>query len=180
MSTVQPYPSGTQWKYRNKQSGYEFTSELTLEWEPNGSPMSDDYTPDEITASGLWRKWVDKYGTQSHDRHPEEYKAGEVPIYWSVSGAESGTFEAAPFQRHDYLDEDFTTFFTHPVNAKTRERMNWLRLPVADRGWNETTWDKGGFIQEASGWKPSPFQIVMDAYLIGRAAGLYVPDGSIA
>ncbi|WP_328491313.1 hypothetical protein OHS59_44295 [Streptomyces sp. NBC_00414] len=32
----------------------------------------------------------------------------------------------------------------------------WLRSTVLDRGWNNSTADKGGFIQEATGWKPSP------------------------
>lgn len=176
MSTVQPYAPRTQWKYRNKMSGYEFTSALTLQWEPSGSPLSDDYLPDEITASELWRKWVDQYVARPHERDPERYRLGEVPINWSIDGSDAATFEAAPFQRSDFIDEDFTTFFTHPVDAKTGERVNWLRLPVADRGWNDRTCNKGGFIQEATGWKPSPFQFVMDVYLIGKAAGLYVPD----
>ncbi|MBC2868546.1 hypothetical protein H1R13_27335 [Streptomyces mexicanus] len=62
------------------------------------------------------------------------------------------------------------------MHAETGERVNWMRLPVMDRGWNGTTADKGGFIQEATGWKPSPLQPTMDFIQIGRAAGLYVPD----
>jgi hypothetical protein len=84
-------------------------------------------------------------------------------------------FEAAPFAPN-VLSEDFLTHYTLPAHAKTGERLNWARLPVLDRGWNETTADKGGFIQEATGWKPSPLQPTMDYLAIGRAAGLYVPD----
>lgn len=54
--------------------------------------------------------------------------------------------------------------------------MNWARLPVMDRGWNKTAADKGGFIQEATGWKPSALQPTMPYLAIGRAAGLYVPS----
>jgi hypothetical protein len=33
--------------------------------------------------------------------------------------------------------------------------MNWLSLPVIDKLWNETRADEGGFIQQATGLKPS-------------------------
>ncbi|WP_328835303.1 hypothetical protein [Streptomyces europaeiscabiei] len=61
------------------------------------------------------------------------------------------------------------------MNADSGEVVNWLRLPVLDRGWNDTAAHKGGFIQEATGWKPSPLQATMDMVQIGYAAGLYVP-----
>jgi hypothetical protein len=36
--------------------------------------------------------------------------------------------------------------------------MNWFMLPVVDKLWNSERFDKGGFIQEATGWKPSILQ----------------------
>ena len=38
------------------------------------------------------------------------------------------------------------------------ERLNWLLLPVEDKLWNAKQANKGGFIQEATGWKPSILQ----------------------
>jgi len=45
-----------------------------------------------------------------------------------------------------------------PVNAKTGEPLNWFALPVVDKRWNTRRADKGGFIQEHTGWKPSVLQ----------------------
>ncbi|MQS05680.1 hypothetical protein FNX48_000345 [Streptomyces sp. IF17] len=58
----------------------------------------------------------------------------------------------------------------------TGEPVNWLRLPVVDRSWNAKASQKGGFVQEASGWKPSALQPTMNVVEIARAAGLWVPD----
>ncbi|WP_202036272.1 hypothetical protein [Streptomyces mexicanus] len=173
-TTVQPYPPGTQWTFTTRRGTYTQDAELILCPEPDGSSMSDDYLPDEISAHELWRMWVDRYAVTYHQRYPEKYRVGEVPIFWTVTSG-SGVFEQAPHSAHG-LSEDFLTHYTHPVHAETGERVNWMRLPVMDRGWNGTTADKGGFIQEATGWKPSPLQPTMDFIQIGRAAGLYVPD----
>ncbi|NER28870.1 MAG: hypothetical protein F6J89_14840 [Symploca sp. SIO1C4] len=53
---------------------------------------------------------------------------------------------------------DFLNYFTSPVHFKTGEPLNWLSLPVVDKLWNNQRADKGGFIQEATGWKPSILQ----------------------
>jgi hypothetical protein len=68
-----------------------------------------------------------------------------------------------------YEEEHFLTHYKMPVNAETGEPINWLRLPVLDRGWSATACGKGGFIQEVTGWKPSPLQATMDVVQIGRA-----------
>lgn len=174
--TVQPYPPGTQWTWTSPRSNYTWTEELVLYAEPDGSSMSDDYLPEEASATDLWRMWVDRYAVTYHKRHPDLYRLGEVPIYWTVTQPTmTGVFEAAP-HAPNVLSEDFLTHYTHPVHADTGERLNWLRLPVLDRGWNDTVADKGGFIQEATGWKPSALQPTMDYLRIGAAAGLYVPN----
>lgn len=178
MSTVQPYPATARWKFSSKRSGYEKNERLALHWEPDGSAMSDDYLPDEADARELWRKWVDRYGDSYHQEHPAVYAAWNVPIYWFVASVGGGTFEGAPHQAipSEFLfGEDFLTHFTHPVHGSTGEPVNWMRLPVLDRGWNAKQADKGGFIQEATGWKPSPLQPVMDVRQVAQAAGVYVP-----
>lgn len=175
-TTTQPYPPGTLWTFTTRRGNYPQTVELALYAEPDGSSMSDDYLPEEADALELWRLWADKYANAYHLEQPTRYRPGEVPIYWTVTQPTfTGIFEAAP-HAPNVLDEDFLTHYTHPVHADTGERVNWLRLPVLDRGWNATAADKGGFIQEATGWKPSPLQPTMDVVQIGRAAGLYVPD----
>ncbi|MFF9206344.1 hypothetical protein ACF1AE_32015 [Streptomyces sp. NPDC014986] len=187
-TTVQPYPPGTRWTITGRH-GHVQTEELVLYAEPNYSSITDDYLPDEISAHELWRIWVDKVWNKAHEQWPHLYRPGEVTVLWTVTTpAVTGIFEAAPHARSlpmdtqmvellgSYEEEHFLTHYKTPVNAETGEPINWLRLPVLDRGWSATASDKGGFIQEVTGWKPSPLQPTMDVVQIGRAAGLYVPD----
>ncbi len=131
---------------------------------------------------------MNSYAHRAHERWPDLYRPGEVTILWTVTTpAFLDIFEGAPYARTlprdpqlekmfgPYKEEDFLTHYRTPVNADTGEPINWLRLPVLDRGWNATTADKGGFIQEVTGWKPAPLQPTMDVVQISRAAGLYVP-----
>ena len=55
-------------------------------------------------------------------------------------------------------DEDFLTFFSWPMHAVTGQPLNWHSLPVVDQYWNASRADKGGFVQEATGWKPGILQ----------------------
>ena len=87
-----------------------------------------------------------------------------------------GTLERAPHQDDDlsvaFPDvEDFLTFFSWPEHAETGEALNWLRLPVLNKLWDDGHADKGGFIQSATGWKPSPYQTVMSLNSLTRAVG---------
>lgn len=147
--------SGTEWTFSSRY-GYERTTVLSLYWEVNGDPMSDDYEPEEITADRLLMKWARKYC-------PDPSVDPWAPIYWFVSGY--GVFDAAPFQR-EYQPSDPTGFLRHygwPVDERG-ERLQWSRLPVVDKLWHPSGHgrhyqaNKGGFIQEATGWKPSPMQ----------------------
>jgi hypothetical protein len=123
-------------------------------WEVYYDPISDDYTTREIDARTLLRRWAERV----KDTHPDDL----VPIYWSAWSEEAAKFEAMPFQflhGRDNDAEDFLTFYHWPENAKTGAPLNWLSLPVVDKFWNEERGgDKGGFIQEATGWKPSILQ----------------------
>ncbi|MFF2411771.1 hypothetical protein [Streptomyces sp. NPDC058092] len=182
--TVLPYPPGTMWTFRAKGTSHEKTAELALLPEANGSSITDEYTAADITAQELWTMWVDKYADYQHEQAPSEYQPGEIRIYWTVTTPQvTDVFELAPHSLDSrarrsgaYVPpETFETLYTHPTHADTGEPLNWLRLPVLDRGWNSSTSDKGGFIQEVTGWKPSPLQPTMDVRQIGAAAGLYVP-----
>jgi hypothetical protein len=154
------------WRFTSLQSGVEFELEMSLTWELNGDPMSDDYHPEEITAVELWNRWVERYGEPI------------MPILWFVQGP--GKFEAAPriLQPQDpdrVQAPDFLTYYTPPVEVDDDEPVQWSRLPVEDKLWRVGRGDKGGFIQEATGWKPSPLQSHADITVLARAANLRLP-----
>ncbi|MGZ3140449.1 hypothetical protein ACVDFE_00230 [Lentzea chajnantorensis] len=150
---------GDQWTYELSQyTGPTFTTSLELTWEIDGAPFTDDYSPGEIDAVSLWRLWLERYYPDTHDE--AAHGPGMIMIHWFVAGPEAAHFEAAPF-RADAPDEHFLTSYTWPRHATTKEPLNWLTLPVADKLWRPGKADKGGFIQEATGWKPSPLQPVV-------------------
>lgn len=182
--TVGPYPAGTEWTFTTRGGSYTQTVELALLPELDGDHLTDEYIPEDITAMQLWSTWVRKFADYQHEQHPAEYSPGEVRITWSVTTPRrGGVFELAPHsfdaratRTAPYIPHDnFDTVYTPPVHAVTGEPMNWLRLPVLDRGWNDTVGNKGGFIQEVTGWKPAPLQASVDVRQLGAAAGLYVP-----
>lgn len=134
---------------------YERVWEGSLEavWEVHLDPMSGDYLPDEISAEDLFEKWAEQ--VKDHDL---------ISIDWYVqsqNGSSSLKLEVMPFQ-HDAVkwDTHFLTYWTWPTNIETGEPLNWLSLPVVDKLWSVEPYraDKGGFIQSATGWKPSILQ----------------------
>jgi len=143
---------------RNRKYGFERTGSIVLLWEIEGDPISDGYSPDDIDAAELWTHWR------------RTVPGSVVPIHWYVEGPGLGTFEFAPFQGVDPDLGDFLTHFTWPVDDGG-EPIRWTNLPVADKLWRPGTAHKGGFIQELTGWKPSPLQELMDVARIERAIG---------
>lgn len=128
---------------------------MVLYWEVSLDPISDDFTPKEISAPELFSRWA--------RRVREKYRKGLIPIHWfvDVHGENVKTFEYMPFQFQHLrpaIREDFLTFFSWPVVVKTSKPLNWMELPVIDKLWRPGRGDKGGFIQEATGWKPSAGQ----------------------
>ncbi|MGC4927242.1 hypothetical protein [Streptomyces sp. DT117] len=181
MSFVRPYPEATRWTFSSKRSEYERTVGLALYWEPDGSAISDDHLPEEEDAAQLWRMWTDRYGNRNHEQDPAVYDPWHVPIYWAVTSddSSSGILAHAPHQTAPLgalLGKDFLYHFTRPAHEETGDPVNWLRLPVLDLGWSTERADKGGFIQEVTGWKPSPLQPFMDVQQVARAAGVYLPQ----
>jgi hypothetical protein len=145
------------WRFSSLRSGYERTARLQAYWEVELDPMSDDDTPDEIGAIDLFRKWA--------ARIQEGRTDPLIPIYWYVEAPDRAVLEGMPFQDPRNWGsatppEDFLTHFTWPVDSSGTP-LNWLTLPVVDKRWNRTQADKGGFIQEATGWKPSILQPVI-------------------
>jgi predicted GIY-YIG superfamily endonuclease len=175
-SVVVPPTEYGPWTFSSLKSGYRRTTHLRLFWELNGDPVSDNYYIEDISARELWREWM--------MRHPRDegcedvYGPGTRRIHWYVEGL--ATFESAPFQdRHwDWWREhQFTNWYTHPYSEVTGERLQWSRLPVVDKGWRKPMpsefESKGGFIQEVTGWKPSPLQPFVNINDLADAAGVY-------
>jgi hypothetical protein len=141
------------WKFCNLRSDDEREGVLMAYWEVSLDPMSDDYTPEEISACELFKQWIQKV----RNKYPKNL----IPIHWPVECTAQAVFEYMPFQFEHLTkrrNEDFLTFFTWPLNSATGERLNWLTLPVVDKLWNSKQADKGGFIQEATGWEPAILQ----------------------
>jgi len=151
------------WRFTNlEHPGFERTCSLRYFWEVAGDPITDDYLPEETSAGALLMTW----SAQAWRRYPD----GQVPIFWYVQGPDQGVFEAADYCRNlkrtmaenPGYKTGFLHYFTWPVDPDTGERINWMTLPVADKFWNLDQADKGGFIQEATGWKPSALAPTVD------------------
>lgn len=159
------YPPTRAWQFQSLSSGFERTIPLELRYELDYSAMSDDYLPEEIGATELLSKWVRRVEKTYPDRW--------IPIYWAVQGRDpgDGLFETAPFQ--SWFDEDrgFLEHFSWPRDAETGERLEWLRLPVTDLAWTDGQADKGGFIQEALGWRPAALQDRVHLDLLTKTTG---------
>jgi hypothetical protein len=145
----------TTWRVQFLGNSEGWEGELRAYWEVQLDPMSDDYTPREISALDLLGKWASAV--------KEKVQGDLVPIHWFVESPGHGKFERLPFQFNhlvaiDPEPGDFLTFFSWPVKASTGEPLNWVTLPVVDKLWNGERADKGGFIQEATGWKPAILQ----------------------
>jgi len=159
-------PEEAPWRWRCRATGGEISGYLRLYWEVERDPITDDFSPEEVSASELWKRWAETL------RDPERTK-----IYWSVICPEEAIFEAAPFTSHvTGFPEDFLTFFTWPERESTGELLNWLELPVVDKRWVPGNGNKGGFIQEATGWKPAPFQETVNVLSLAKAARLPMPS----
>ena len=141
----------TIWKWHHRQTGSDWRHELSAVWEVALDPISGDFTPEDVSAEDLLRLWA--------ERVDKEYPSGLIPIYWFVR--QGPNVHVMPFQ-FDHMDgrapDDFLTLYTWPVTVDTGERLDWLSLPVTDKLWNARRANKGGFIQQATGWKPAILQ----------------------
>lgn len=142
------------WKIVDRRGQDRGIHTLELEWWLNWDSITDDYYQSEISASELLQMWLKKVDGEE-----------DIKISWMVSSVS----ESAPFTGED---KDFLSYYRWPTHAETGENLNWLTLPVQDKAWNENQADKGGFFQEALGWKPSPLQRTLHLPTLLSAAGL--------
>ncbi|MEB3310386.1 MAG: hypothetical protein VKJ02_09145 [Snowella sp.] len=139
------------WKFYNRATNKEWIDTLIADYELDYDAITDDYTPEDITAHELFSMWVD----QIEKKYPNQL----IPISWGLWLAQS--YENIPFQypHTGYeTEKNFLKHFTWPIDDTTGKKLNWLSLPIADKKWNSERADKGGFIQEITNWKPSILQ----------------------
>jgi hypothetical protein len=168
---VGAYPLDTQWSFYLRDSSYYRRAEhLMLVWETNGDSISDAHTPEDIGAEELFQMWV--RWLETSDGWSETLGKPWVDLRWFVVMApDNRGLEGAPFQVHalEPVMQNFLAFFTWPEHPTTGEPLNWLRLPVLDRLWRPGRGDRGGFISEATGWKPNALEAHMNVDLLLHA-----------
>ena len=139
------------WKFESLRTSVEREASLVASWEVAQDHISGDFDPLESTPNELFTIWAESVH--------REYQNDLIQIYWSVRSPEVGIFETMPFQFKWFATrEDFLTFYTWPLEKTTGDQLNWLTLPVENKLWNSDRADKGGFIQQATGWKPAVLQ----------------------
>jgi len=133
------------WRFRSREDGLEHLATLWLYPELECSSCVDD--ADDQSGPGHLAYYVN-YVKRNYRQW---WDADAVPIYWFVRG-DPRVCEDAPndYRHHDLPGENFLTFFTPPVDAKTGEPLNWWRLPVRNTRFPE--------LARGLGWLPSPFQ----------------------
>lgn len=163
--------TGKRWEFDLLDGRNRWEVNLHLYWELNWDSITDDYYVDEISPIELWRMWIKK--SLPDVRAEQLYGPGARRIHWFVGG---GTcFEGAPFQderNEPHVGSNFLDHYTWPRDPETREPMIWSALPVVDRLWRPGRGDKGGFIQELTGWKPSPMQAFVNIPTLEKMAGI--------
>jgi len=145
--------SSRSYTFRSVDGGHVVKGELLAYWEVESDAISDSYSPDEISSVELFQKWMESIVGQ--------YPTGLIPIHWFVSCEELGLFSYMPLQFNHFGDqsiEGFLNAYSWPVQGGNETRLNWRDLPVIDKLWISNQSTKGGFIQQATGWKPSILQ----------------------
>lgn len=159
MPSFQPYGMNEYWVYDYSHVGeppFRHRKRLRLEWELPGDRITDDCLPHERDAVALYAQWL--ADVESGAVSGMGARGGWLPIRWRISSPDGNVAESAPFQPVDPPPRDFLSHFTWPRHHDTDEPLNWLRVPVADKRWVINEHHNGGFVQEVTGWKPSPLQ----------------------
>lgn len=141
-------------------SGHLLKSHLWLTWEVAGDPISDNYTPADISAFDLLWEWAQSIYRDGGDPF-------NVPIHWFIEG-DAGIFEYAPGAPNNSDVEDFSTHYRYVRRPRggrgyRGEPLTPDLLPIIDKLWGGGRADKGGFIQSATGWKPYVYQSHVNA-----------------
>ena len=182
----------TIWEWRSRSTGVLRRGPLYLHWKADGDEISESCDPAEMDAPAVWALWIDTL--VANDRLETIAGPGWVRLYWFARGLRVGSFPTVPpdvagdlLATPEMMDtfntarfvmathQAFVDHFTWPVDAVTQMPVNWLRLPVPDKYWNADRVSRGGFIQQATGWKPAPLQPFIHIPTMAECAGLYAP-----
>ncbi len=119
------------YSWKTRRHDVERTGDLTLYWEANGDPVSDDHDSTDTSARELWRIWRKTYPVE--EQAEARWGAGAVHISWFIGG--DAAFEFAPHAVNlfSYEAETFLDHFTMPIEVGTGEPIQWTRLPVEDK-----------------------------------------------
>lgn len=167
------YNDTDRFTFRGRSHGYvNKNTPLSLSWSVYNDAISQNYTFEEASTTALWGSWITAIDWQ---RVADTYRLspGVLPISWLVDPV---TELLPTFTELDETEANFLTYYSWPTHDETDERVQWSRLPVNDKVWNADVWMRGGFIQEATGWKPSPLQRSVDIPVLAKASGLRGPD----
>jgi len=138
--------------FNGKNRGLKYHCRLQAFWELDFETLSSEYDIEDISAYELFEEWAHIVS--------EQYPNGLIPISWYVVDDSERILGRMPFQ-YDAKVKDFLDSYTTP-KSEGGEEINWLTLAVSDKFWSERTGFykgyHGGFIQEVTGWKPSPLQ----------------------
>lgn len=136
--------------------------DLVLWWELDHETITDDYTADEIDAFDLFDRWV-----RITRRRVARQGTVDLPIWWFVVGSKVCEF-AGPSD--DYPDGPHFAKFYYLGDGSGRYQIDIDALPVADKKWTTQQADKGGFIQQVTGWQPNPLQPTVSLDFLWRRA----------
>ncbi|MDY7101203.1 MAG: hypothetical protein S0880_08450 [Actinomycetota bacterium] len=171
-----PEPDET-WTIRDLEWGMVLQNRrLRLDWElRDATYFSENWVPAEIDAAGLLRLWAARVG-----------RDGDVLtiVWWVVMERRFGrqlVVDRWPVRRPPAVlgRPSFSDVFSVPVSERTGDVVDWHRVPVLDKRWVRDRVDPGGFIQEATGWKPTALQpSVRLTTLIDPVAGPAPTEGA--
>lgn len=138
----------------HKLDGHKRRGYLYAGYAINYEALSDEYDCSETPAWVVydrWRDWARK--------RPEHHPLG-VSISWHVAGL--GTFDDHPTAYDHYQEASRIYKWTHWFHTPQRtdgEPFNWSDLPIEVKRWHPSfECAKGGFIEEHTGFRPSPLQ----------------------
>lgn len=132
--------------------------QLVAKYEINLSRLSCDYN--KLEAGELFNIWVETV--------LQKYPDGLVDIVWFVTlNDKPFKPEFMPYQVGWAGEDNFLTYFSHPVDIETGELVDWHSLSVV-----APQWEKGcdGFIEFVTGWVPSVLQSQVSIEFLIRAA----------
>lgn len=147
-SSVTWRPEAMECGLTTRRGGRSYTEPLVLWWEIDHDAISDDYYYEEADEFDLFRWWSRKLVSKGCT------SSSMLPIWWSVSGPTTAEFAEQSTEWPDgpYFDKYYY------LAAPNGGHIGVHCLPVADKKWTPAQMDKGGFIQQATQWRPTPLQ----------------------